>query len=90
MCCKQDLVAEVKRRQAGLLRPQDPTDAARPPHERQKRLRVARGVLSARMQQTRHAAVAEEAGDDEDVDFGGGGGFVADDEYWGDWKRQRR
>lgn len=93
----QELVAEVERRQAGLLRPSDATDAARPPAERQKRLRAARTVLSARMQQQRQqaaAAAAWQPGGD-----GSSGGFVpqqpvgnaadADDGPWGDWKRQR-
>jgi hypothetical protein len=83
----QELVAEVERRQSGILQPQSPKDAARTPLARQKRLRVARTVLSARMQQQRAAglaaAAAAAAGAAAEHGSGnyGGGGFVPQGEH---------
>jgi hypothetical protein len=83
----QELVAEVERRQAAILQPQTPEDAARTPLARQKRLRVARTVLSARMQQQRAAGLAAAAAaaagttaECSSMDAGVGGGFVPEDE----------
>lgn len=78
----QELIAEVERRQAGVLQPQSPEDAARTPVARQKRLRVARTVLSARLQQHRPGAAGSADGGSTTSSMqgaaaaGGGGGFV--------------
>ncbi|WIA16371.1 hypothetical protein OEZ85_013067 [Tetradesmus obliquus] len=82
----QELVAEVERRQSAILQPQSAEDAARTPSARQKRLRAARSVLSARMQQQRAAglAAAEASVGGTAADGSGdvgGGGFVSDGGY---------
>ncbi|PNH00994.1 hypothetical protein TSOC_013143 [Tetrabaena socialis] len=68
----QELEAEVALRQAHVLRPPPGSAAAAlPPHARQRRLRVARGVLSERTAAAAAAAAAASGGG-----FGrGGGGF---------------
>ncbi|GBF88125.1 hypothetical protein Rsub_00837 [Raphidocelis subcapitata] len=67
------LRAEVARRQAAVLSPATEEERAAPASERQKRLRVARGVLSARLE--REAAAAAEDGRDGDGSGGGGGSW---------------
>jgi hypothetical protein len=68
------LRAEVARRQAAVLVPATAEERALPPAARQRRLRVARGVLSARLEAAEEAA-AGGGGDDVFGDGGGGGGL---------------
>lgn len=59
----QELEAEVAQRQREVLRPPPGSDAAAlPAHQRQRRLRVARGVLSERTARLAHEAACASGG----------------------------
>jgi hypothetical protein len=71
------LRTEVARRQAAVLAPATDEERALPPAARQRRLRVARGALSARLEEA--AAAGDSCGGEEGRawgDGGSGGGFV--------------
>jgi hypothetical protein len=81
----EDLKKEVTARQAAVLAPRTEDERAAGPEARQRRLRVARDVLSARLEEVQRAR--EEEGEEEGGWCGGGGGgFVADG--GGEWVRE--